>query len=49
MKINIYLIVYKAPEENICNEWTDPLDECPEPVWYADGYCADEAYVGMPG
>ena len=42
MKINIYLIVYKAPEENICNQWTDPLDGCPEPVWYADGYCADE-------
>ena len=24
-----------------CNGWSDLLDGCPEPVWYADGYCYD--------
>ena len=35
-----------VPTENVCNGWTDPQEGCPEPVWYADDYCADDNNIG---
>ena len=38
--------LYLVPTENVCNGWTDPQEGCPEPVWYADDYCADDNNIG---
>ena len=45
---NAYSIVFLnlVPTENVCNGWTDPQEGCPEPVWYADKYCADTNNIG---
>ena len=42
--INCFLNL--VPTENVCNGWTDPQEGCPEPVWYADKYCADTNNIG---
>ena len=45
-KKNIICFLNLVPTENVCNGWTDPQEGCPEPVWYADKYCADTNNIG---